>query len=203
MKWLIIGGFLLCFYSNGFAQKSIFDDIRLCFDYSISKKVVDSLKNQGINTIFVYQSEFDSVKYKCNLLRNCATNVVTYIGWVENRTIRIFMVTDRSISKTNLISDTLLKFKDLNKLWITKNERRIEILAPDMGYMKSIFIFFVDSKSYFFEYGPHNLYYELDKSKNKYRERFFFLLENELSKLNSDWELDRYYDRSTDFKKIK
>ena len=201
-KAFLFSLFILISYS-GIGQEQIFKKILFWFDYPLIISLTDSLKSKGINTFFIYQKQFDTIKYKNKLFDSVDDNVVSYLGWLEKDRIKIILITENYISKPQYISDTIFYYKFIDRIWINNDDKHLNSLGPNVGYNKIIYIQVQKNNERFFEFGEHNLTYNLDVNKAKYRIQFLKILENELLNVDNNWEVSQFFDRTKDWKEVK
>ena len=197
---LAIISLLLCF--KGYTQnKNYIERLPLYNDYSITLKYIDSLKSEGVTKFFIYQTSVKSKELDHN---NSVDRLIeiSYFIWNQHNKANIILITDSFIYKPLQMSDTIFKFKNLLKLWLTKDEDKLKFVPPvDSPYGKDIVIFTNGISKQFFEYGK-NLDYVLDPKKESFRISFLKLIKKETVKFQNKWEKSQSYDRMVDFKPL-
>lgn len=159
-------------------------------DFDISKKLIDSVRKNGITDFIIYQTTInrDSL-YFTQENDNYFSNMVTYILWNEKGKTKVILITDSCIFQHCITksSDDIFSYSNLNKLWLRKDEDIYKAI-PDYTdpYDKDVVIYIASMYKRFFEYG-RNAYYQLNKSRNKYREDFIILLKKKLLQPDEEW----------------
>lgn len=168
-------------------------------DIGITNKMIDSLEKQNAKKFFIFLTTIGNNTINDNENEGLDSVKVTYFIWYQYNKSHIILITDSSIYKEQLISDTIFNYPNYKKAWLCKDEDIYQLVCPiNSPDNKDILISIANKSRYFFEIGK-NVSYKLNIDRNGYRKEVVKMFKNVINQTNNKWVRKSNYNRWNEF----
>ena len=171
------------------SQKVIGNYYPYFLDEPIIDVLRDSLLKSGINELFVFQTNIDSIE-DINLVN-------TYLLWNDNLNGYVKKINDSAIFKTQkYLKFNFFKYSNLlNTVILDKYDKPYKFVVPVFDYRNRFIIYSDKTKIFSFPSGNFDIQFTEDKTRHLYKKELADKIEKEVLKYDDNNKIENKYKR--------